>query len=558
VSLKFKLSHYQRPTCLGEPEQNSYNLHALKSVCLSVVLLLSFASVAVAQTPVAIGQTILVVPFENRSKAPGLEWIGDSFPELLKQRLDSPNVYVLPREDRIRSYDRLGIPVELRPSRPTIYRIAEQLDVDYVVLGDYDFDGRTFTATAQLLDMRRPRLLPEMKESSPLLQLIDTETGLAWHVLHGLFPSLATSREEYMAEAQPVRLDAFENFVKGVIAPSGDEQIQHLREAVRLSPGYSAAMLRLGKAYYEQHQYEQAASWLSKVSPDDPAASEAHFYLGLAAYSHGDFPRAESAFSFVAQRLPLSEVYNNLGVVTDHRDKAGAADYFRKAIAEDPNDADFHFNLAVELYRMGDLTGASRQLHEAVTLRAGDTEARSLLDTIGPSQRGVVPASIKVPQQRIRTDYQESSFRQLALKISAVAEQRLAKTDTRTHAQFHVTRGAQLFKQGFLTEAEREFREATALNPSNAEAHAGLAGVLERGDHAAEARPEAETALRLQPLVDPLLLLARLDLRDNKTGTAAEEIDRALRLDPANPAAQALKRTVAAKLAQEAQPLPNQ
>jgi Flp pilus assembly protein TadD/TolB-like protein len=535
-----------------------YNLIVLRFLWLSLTFLLVLPAAVLAQTPATAGQTFLVVPFENQSKAPGLEWIGDSFPELLQERLDSPTVYVLSREDRMRAYDRLGIPVELRPSRPTIYRIAEQLDVDYVVLGEYNFDGRNFTTTAQVLDMRRPRLLPEMNESGPLLNLIDVQTGLAWQILHSLFPSFATSREDFLAQASPVRLDAFENYIKGVIAPTTDEKIQHLREAVRLSPAYPQALLRLGKAYYQESQYEQAATWLSKISPEDAVALEAHFYLGLSEYYQNQFPRAESAFAFVAERLPLAEVYNNLGVVADHRDKAAAEAYFQKAIAEDPNDADYHFDLAVELYRSGDFSGASHQLRDALSQKPADAEAKSLAEMIGASgQHGVVSASIKLPQPRIRTNYDESTFRQLALKISAVAEQRLAKTDPRTHAQFHVDRGHQLLKQGFVSEAEHEFREAIALNPSNAEAHAGLGSVLESENHPEEARAEAEEALRLHVSADPLLLLARLDLRDNRAETAAEEIDRALRLEPTNASAQALKRAVAARLEQEAKPLPN-
>src|SRR5579863_9690520 len=100
-------------------------------------LILLVSAVAAAQTPSAAGQTVLVVPFENQSKAPGLEWIGDSFPELLQERLNAPTLFVLRREDRLRAYDRLGIPALLRPSRATLYRLAEQLDVDYVILGDY-------------------------------------------------------------------------------------------------------------------------------------------------------------------------------------------------------------------------------------------------------------------------------------------------------------------------------------------------------------------------------------------------------------------------------------
>jgi Flp pilus assembly protein TadD/TolB-like protein len=514
---------------------------------------------ALAQAPATAGQDILVVPFENQSKAPGIEWIGDSFPELLQERLNSATLFVLPREDRMRAYDRLGIPVELHPSRATLYRIAEQLDVDYVVLGLYRFDGRTFTATAQLLDMRRQRLLPEMNESGPLLQLIDVQTALAWDILHALRPDISISRQAYVAAAPPIRLDAFENYIRGITAPTAEAQIQHFRDAVRLNPAYPEALLQLGKAYYRNRQYEQAVSTLARVPEDNPLAREANFYLGLAAYYHGDFQRADSAFRFVAARLPLAEVYNNLGVVSSRGDRKIAVEYFQKAIEADPNDPDYHFNLAIELYRTGDAAGASRQLRETLLLRPSDAAAKSLLDAITPdlTPRTLVPASQKIPTERIRANYDESSFHQLALKIEAVAEQRLAKTDPKTHSQFHTDRGRQLLAQGFLSEAEAEFREAIALNPSNPEAHGALASVLEAENNLAGARAEAEEALRLRQSPEPLLVLAKLDLRDNRAEAAAENIDRALRLEPSNAAALALKRAVAAKLAQEAQPLPN-
>ena len=72
----------------------------------------------------------------------------------------------------------------------------------------------------------------------------------------------------------------------------------------------------------------------------------------------------------------------------------------------------------------------------------------------------------------------------------------------------------------------------------------------------AGARHQADAALRIREISESLLVLARLDLSDNKTETAAESVNRALRLEPSNGSALSLKRAIAAKLAGKAQPLP--
>ena len=492
------------------------------------------------------------MPFENASGAPGLQWISEAFPVFLTQRLSSATIFALTREDRLRAYDRAGIPATVQPSRASVYRLVGEMDVDYVILGRYTFDGRAFTATAQALDMQHRRLLPEVRESGNLVDLIDVQTALAWDLLHSVQPTVAIDRQSFIGGAPPVRLDAFENYVRGIIAGSSAEKISHFREAVRLNPAYNEAWLRLGKAYFDDHQYDAAIAALSHVSPTDAGAGEANFYLGVSAYDVGDLSRAETALNFVALRLPLPQVYSNLGAVASHLgNNHEAADYFQRAVQADSNDPDYHFNLALALAQTGDRAEATRQLKECLALSPTDTEARAYLDALADTR------STHVPQERIKTNYDENTFRQLFLGIQSAAEERLANTDAATHALFHVGRGQELLSQGFVAEAQKEFREAVALDSSNAEAHAGLARTLEVEDDIAGARAEAETALAIKIFIDPLLLLARLDLRDNKTDAAALTVDRALKLDPANSSAQTLKRAVAAKLAQKAPPLPN-
>lgn len=528
-----------------------------RPIALQCALLASCLALARAQSPANSTDTIIVMPFENASGAPGLQWISEAFPELLSQRLSSPTIYPLTREDRLRAYDRAGIPAEVLPSRATIYRLVEQMDVDYVILGRYTFDGRSFTATAQILDMQRRKLLSETRESGPLVDLVNVQTALAWDLLRSLRPNFSLDKQAFTSSAQPVRLDALENYIRGIISTTTGDKIQHFREAVRLNPSYNEAWLRLGRTYFDDRQYDQAIAAFAQVSSADAAAREANFYLGLAAYYEADFSRAESAFNFVAVRLPLTEVYNNLGVVTGRLgDRKQAASYFQKAVQADSNDPDYHFNLAVALYQAGDRQNAIRHLKECLNLRPEDAEAHLLFDAISDSSKPAA-SQAKAPLERLKSNYDENSFRQLFLGIQAAAEERLAKTDPVSHAQFHVSRGQELLAQGFAAEAQKEFREATTLDPANPEAHAGLARTLEADNDLAGARAEAEAALQIKVFIDPLLLLARLDLRDNRADAAAQSVDRALQLDPANPSALTLKHAVAAKLAQKAQPLPN-
>lgn len=543
---------------------NRYNRHILRTLSrprLFLFLLTFLLGSASAYAQPTERRTLIVFPFANNSGTPGLEWIGDAFPELLAERLSSPSLYVLDRGDRIRAFDQMGIPVELHPTRATLYRIAEQMGADYVVFGTYGFDGRTFTATAHLLDIEQQRLLAAATENAPLVELIDVQTELAWDLLHLINPKLSVTKDAFRAAAPVIRLDAFENYVRGIMAATPQEKIRRFRQAIRFNPNYNQALLELGKAYYAEREYDQAISWLQRIPRGNSVAREASFFLGLAAYYKGDFAAAEAAFTFLASQLPLTEVYNNLAVAASRRGEKTALAYFQKAVEADPNDPDYRFNLGVAYYRSGDFTLASKHLREAVNLRPSDSEAKSLLETFqGPAALQSPLASTagdKAPLERIKRNYDESSFRQLALEIQAASEQRLSKTDSRTHAQFHVRRGHELLAQGFVPEADGEFREAISLDPANAEAHSGLACVLEVGQKNGAARSEAESALRIKAFAEPLLVLARLDLRENNPDRAAQNVGRALQLEPSNGSALALRRTIAAKLAEKAQPLPN-
>ncbi len=517
-------------------------------------------------------QRLLVVPFDNQSSAPGLEWIGEAFPEILSQRMASSQLYVINREDRSYAFDHSGIPQTVLPSRATIYRIAEQMDADYVVMGSYTFDGSTFTAKAQLLDMKKLHLNVPVDSSGPLTNLIDLQTMLAWELLQQMPVHPAMTRDQFIKAFPPVHLDAFENYIRGTLATSYPQKVHYFHDAVKLNPSYTVAMLQLGKTYFENHEYESASLWFARIPKTDSASGEATFLLGMSEFYRGNFDKAFAAFSYLSNRVPLTELYNNMGVVEARRGRrASAVEYFSKALNADPNDADYRFNLAVALFKNGDAAAASRQLKDELQERPTDSEARTLLDMI---TRGVPPPAAatspsvsagnallpttqpRLPMERIKRNYDEASYRQIEMEIQNFTAARLATTGAASQAAYHIQRGKELLAQNKPDQAEAEFRAAIGAANNDEAAHAQLAMLLEKKGDLTNARVEAQTSVRLKPNVEGLLLLARIDLKQNQVQSAAGEVDRALALEPGNAAALALKRDIAARQTGPALSLP--
>jgi tetratricopeptide (TPR) repeat protein len=523
-----------------------YNLLTLRKPA-GIVLSLLFLALSVLEAPLQaqqqsgparVSRLLLIIPFENTSNAAGTDWISESFPEVLSTRLSPSGLFVMGRDDRLNAFDRLGIPPGAKPSRATLYQVGQQLDADYLVMGDYRVDQGNITTHARFMDMERLRLSPEFTESGPLANLISIQTALAWDILKTLNPG-TVPKDSFVSQFPVQRPDVLENYVRGITATNDQEKIKHFKEVVRLEPTHALAMLQLGKSYYKTRDYESAASWLTRIPKSDANANEAQFYLGLATFYGGHMDKAESAFRTLAARLPLTEVLNNLGVVAARRGEKSARGYFEKTVQTDPNEPDYRFNLAVTLFREGETQGAARELRELLAIHP-DAEAKTFLEAVAS---GTQPA--RMPLERIKRNYDESTFRQIALEIENTNEARLAKSDPASHAAFHVRHGQELLQSGLPAEAEKEFREAVVLDPGSPGAHVGLAMVLENDQDIAGARNEARMSLKLQPTSDAYLVMARLDLAENKSASAAQNVEHALALDPANATAAALKRDIA-------------
>jgi tetratricopeptide (TPR) repeat protein len=501
------------------------------------------------------GRVVLVLPFDNRSGQTNLAWIGDSFPDTLNQRLTSAGFLTITRDDRQYALDHLGLPVDFRPSRATTIRIAQTLDADFVIVGSYAVNNGLISVQAQVLEVNKLRLSQPLTSSSALPQLFDVENAIAWKVAKEIDPHFNVAEQTFLASSGGIQLSAFENYIRGTDATTPQERIKRLQMAVADAPNYPAALLALGKAQFAQREYDQAAATLTKISPTDRRALEANFFIGLARFNTAKYAEAESAFAFVASRLPLPEVVNNQAVASS-RLGHDAVPLFQRASNADPNDADYHYNLAVALMRRGDFAGAGREIDLSLKLRPKDDEAVELKARIAagrststPPKTGAAPAGSATfePLERIRRTYSEASFRQAAFQLDQMRALRMATLPPADQAAQYAQLGQDYLSQGLIPEAEQEFQAAIAIDPSSAAAHVGLAQVRERSGSTADARAEAQNSLKLHPNVPAYLVLARLDLQANQMASSAANVSNALRLEPTSSAALGMKQALQAR-----------
>jgi tetratricopeptide (TPR) repeat protein len=500
------------------------------------------------------GRILLVLPFDNRTGQPSLEWIREAAPELLNRRFASAGFLPMSREERLYALDHLGLPEGFQPSRASALKLAQTLDADSIVVGSYVMDGNQIEAEARVVDVPHLRMSQPVTSRGDLHDLIAVYDSLAWKLTRALDPGFNVAEETFVAAGKGIRLDAFEQYIRGITEPDHDERLRHLKQAVLLSPDFGAAWMALGREDYAGQQYEDAAAAFAKVGRNEPDALEAGFYRGLSLLFSGSYPQAEASFDAVAKVLPLPEVLNNEGVAISRQGHDGSA-MFVAAETADPNSADYHFNLAVGLKHRGSNKEAMGEMAECLKLRPNDAEAQEVerewsgtppagAAAAGGEDQGAAPDSKADPLERIVRTFDLAAFRQAAAMMDQMEAARLAALAPHDRAEHLATQAGNYLNRGLLLEAERLYQLAVAADGSLAEAHVGLAEVRERTGDQAAARAEANAALELKPSAPAYLVLGRLDLAANRLDDAGREASQALKLDPANHAAQDLDQKI--------------
>ncbi len=538
----------------------------LVSVCLPVapqaLRAAPSASVALAaQEPgVSSSAVFLVFPFENASRSVRYDWLGEGLEELTIQRLSVAGLNVFTHEERLTELERYGLPASGKYSRAMMLRIAEDLDADYVLFGRYSTDGEKLAIDAQLLRVHPAALLPTVHESGSLDGLMEAHTRAAWRLISATDPAYPVSLAEFTRRQRPLRLDAFEHYIRGLLATEDEQKIRNLREAARLEPRWVAPGFALAQVYFVRRDCASAITWLGRVPPSDEKGVEATFLIGVCHLFRGEPGRAATVFQSLSDRLrrsydgsyELPELLNNLAVARARSGRPAEAERaLERARRLDPDDEDYSFNLALLKLRADHPGAAVTPLRDAVSREPEDTEARTLLiaalersgqKEAADAERAAAPAEFREksaaslkPDALARLDRVKTRLDTSVLKLagdSGPEDTAAASGGANGNSPSHTKRARQLLSAGKVDEAGQEYQAALGENPKDASAHRGLAEVYRRQGRLDDAVAEMQAALSLRDTASARTALGKLYLEQKKPGLARAELERALRIAP--------------------------
>lgn len=312
------------------------------------------------------------------------------------------------------------------------------------------------------------------------------------------------------------------------------EAIPYFEKALELQPGATAIHYRLGLAYREVDRLDEARHHLGlnrgdRVRMTDPLidqvalmiqGEEIYFKAGIDAARRGDLEEAVALFERAAAENPDdAQVHYNLALAfsrLDRQTEARAA--LERSITADPEFRNGHFNLAVMMVEDSDYAAAEVHFGRAHEIDPEDVESHlewaTALARIGRDGKAVEELESLVERVPSAAD---GRYR-LAVLLErggqdgeAIEHYQEAVALQPDLTEAHASLGMLLGREGRFLDAANEFAAVVEHEPQRLDAHMGQAMALVLGSYDAEARRRLEASLEAHPGdVELSQLLARV------------------------------------------------
>ena len=513
----------------------------------------ALAAQATPATPSAI--RILVMPFENAKRDASILWLGEASAVLLEDNLNALGLSAITRPERQQAFGRLQVPPAAVLTDATVIRIGQLVGAAQVIVGSLHREDAGLVVRARSLALEAGRVQADVTERGPVTELFDIYDRIARRLVPSSTPKVSIGLPA-VPDRPPV--EAFENFVKGLLAETPATAISYLNAALTRHRAYDRVRLTLWDVHAEQGDHQRALAAVQSVSASSSWARRARFLAGLSQLNLNKLDDAFGTYKALIDEQPTPTALNNLGVVQAKRGGNAQSGlptyYFEKAAEADPGDPDYFFNLGYAYWGAKDMPAAMYWLREAVRRNPADGDAHFVLGAaLAASGNAPESAREKDLARRLSSTYDEWEKRPAAEQVPKGLERiksnevelpharridtkisETAQRDQQELAAFYLDRARRLFQEERDREAVVELDRALYLSPYLADGHLLLGRIHLRNGAVRAAIDSLKISLWSAPTAEGHTVLAEAYVEAKDADRARAEAERALALDPSS------------------------
>jgi tetratricopeptide (TPR) repeat protein len=310
-------------------------------------------------------------------------------------------------------------------------------------------------------------------------------------------PGDAVAAYQKAVELEPGFIAAHLDLDSALQQRGGREVIlQDRLQAVRKAPGAALARAQLGRAYWMNDRFAEAAAELRRALTISPRLAIAHYYLGQTLRQLGDPRGAVQVFEAAARLKPeCADCLGQLGAVQLSLGQVDAAvANLRKAVQLDGSQSNLHYQLGMALRRAGQTEESARELAAAAELKRGklafDQAGLHAVQGIAQLRQGKPREAVAELRQAVeaKPDYGLGHYYLgIALAQSkeypeAVAAFERALTMRPQSAEIHYNFGIALWEMGERARAIEQFQRTVDLDAGHALARCALSQASGSGE----------------------------------------------------------------------------
>ncbi|MCZ6452577.1 MAG: protein kinase [Deltaproteobacteria bacterium] len=359
------------------PAKRSYLWPAVAGAAIIVVLLALALFWPFIAAPEEAIDSIAVLPIENRTNDPELDFLAEGIAQGAINRLSQ-----LDQLNKVVS----GIAMGRHMPDVDVTSLAEDLGVEGIVTGYLRLLEEEIVLNVELVDARDNRSIWGDRFTRTRSDLLEIEEEFATEIAKALGLELTGEEEEELTKRYTENVEAYQLYLRGRYywkqrSKAGFEQaIRHFNQAIEIDPGYALAYAGLADAFVLQGVYRhvageealQAAEEAATNASDlDDSLAEAHVSAGLLAMYQFDWEVAERELLRGLQlnpNNPTAHHYHAIYLRTTARFEEALVE-LREAQALDPLSPRITMDLGLELTHKGEYDLAIEQFSNALELQ---------------------------------------------------------------------------------------------------------------------------------------------------------------------------------------------